>query len=240
MACWCVARGRRTIIEDSVCSHDAHCVGGVVLSLPLVVSVYRFRPRVPIRLYCNAVTKISRSISGVLKVPADIYIMGTNHPLQCGKADCSDESIATFESELRRLLTEYDIKRVAEEINPDGLKKYKVSETIAQRVVRKLDLDIAYQWVDLSSQERTALSLDNQTLFEALTRSTIQDGGVLLTQAFDSLVDGIRERAWIARILSQEQWPVFFICGSEHSVSVRKLWCSMGFTSEIIYLDYEP
>ena len=170
-------------------------------------------------------------------MPTDIYVMGMSHSLQCGSADLPEGSDASFESELGSLLEKYNIKRIAEEMSPDGLRKQEVSETIAQRVAK--ELDIAYQAIDLSSEERSDLSLNDSTLFQVMSSFGIEDGGSL-RQAFDDLADGIRERIWIARILSQKQWPVFLLCGSEHTVSVRKLWRCMGFASKIVYLDYEP
>lgn len=168
---------------------------------------------------------------------ADIYVMGTSHPLQCGSADLPESSVASLESELRKGLDKYKINRVAEEMSTDGLRTYKVSETIAERVAR--ELGIPYQAVDLTNDERSALSLDDSTLFQVMSSFKIQDGGPL-RQGFDDLTDGIRERIWIARILSKEHWPVFFLCGSNHSVSVRRLWRCMGFASKLVHVDYEP
>lgn len=168
---------------------------------------------------------------------ADIYVMGTSHPLQCGNADLPARSVASFESELRSVLDKYKINRIAEEMSADGLREQKVSETIAERVAG--ELKIPYQAVDLTNEERSALSLDDSTLFQVMSSFKIEDGGPL-RQGFDDLADGIRERIWIARILSKEYWPVFFICGSNHSVSIRRLWRSMGFASKLVHLDYEP
>ncbi|SRR6266496_1254449 len=168
---------------------------------------------------------------------ADIYVMGTSHPLQCGRADLPKGIVASFESELRRVLKKYRIKRVAEEMSLDGLKEEEVSETVAQRMARKLK--IAYQAIDLTKEERAGLSLNDSTLFQVMRSFKIEDGGPL-QQGFDDLADGIRERIWIARILAGSQWPVFLICGSEHAVSVRRLWRCMGFASKLVHLDYEP
>jgi hypothetical protein len=168
---------------------------------------------------------------------ADIYVMGTSHPLQCGRADVPKSSVASYETELRTALDKYKIKRVAEEMSPDGLKEHDVSETVAQRVANELGLP--YQAVDLTKEDRAGLSLDDSTLLQVMRSFKIQDGGPL-RQGFDDLADGIRERLWIARILSREHWPVFLICGSEHAVSLRRLWRCMGFATKLVHLDYEP
>jgi len=168
---------------------------------------------------------------------ADIYVMGTNHPLQCGRADVPKTSVASYESELRTALDKYNIKRVAEEMSPDGRKEHKVSKTVAQRVAKELGLP--YQAVDLTNKDRARLSLGDSTVLQVTRSFKIQNAGPF-RQGFDDLADGIRERIWIARILSEEQWPVFLICGSEHAVSIRRLWRCMGFVTKLVHLDYEP
>ncbi len=170
-------------------------------------------------------------------MPADIYIIGTSHSLQCGSSNIPEHSVASFEAELRMCLDKYKINRIAEEMSSDGLQKHEVSETVAERVAR--ELKIPYQAVDLTNVERSALSLNDSTLFQVMSSFKIQDGGPL-RQGFDDLIDGIRERIWIARLLSKESWPVLFLCGAYHSESVRRLFRCMGFSSKLVHLDYEP
>ena len=58
--------------------------------------------------------------------------------------------------------------------------------------------------------------------------------------AFNELVSSVRERLFVAHILSDNEWPVLFVCGAEHTVPVRRLFHQIGVQSEIVHLDYDP
>lgn len=167
----------------------------------------------------------------------ELYILGTSHSLQCGSADCTQTNILTFDTELRRLCETFKIQRIAEEMTADGLTRYKVTETVGQRVAK--DIGIPNQFVDLSPEERIGVSIDDSVVIATVRRYVIFDGGPF-REAFDDLADGIRERVWVARILSREEWPILFICGSDHAVSVRKLWRRLGIDAKVVHRDYEP
>ena len=168
---------------------------------------------------------------------AELYILGTSHPLQCGSAECTQANILAFDTELRRLCETFKIQRIAEEMTADGLAHHKVTETIGQRVAK--DFGIRHQLVDLSQKERIGVSIDDSVLIATIRRNGIFDGGPF-REAFDDLGDGIRERVWIARVLSREEWPILFICGSDHAVSVRRLCRSLGMSAKVVHRDYEP
>ena len=167
----------------------------------------------------------------------DIYILGTSHPLQCGSSELPERCISLYESEIKRVLKKFKIKRISEEMSEDGRKHHKIANTVAQNIAK--EMNIAYQEVDLSQDDRTNFSLDDSTLFQVMSTFGIENGAHLRS-GFDDLVDGIRERMWVAKILSNNEWPVLFICGAEHSVSIRKLFRGMGFSSKVEHIDYEP
>ena len=146
-------------------------------------------------------------------------------------------SVQTFDAELRRLCGSFKIQRIAEEMTEDGLIHHKVVETIGQRVAR--DMVVSYQTVDLSVKERHSLSMDDSVVLATVKRWSIFDGSPF-REAFDDLADGIRERVWIARLLSGKEWPILFICGSDHAVSVRRLCRGLGMEAKVVYRDYEP
>jgi hypothetical protein len=170
-------------------------------------------------------------------VAIDFYILGISHPLQCGSAECTQANILAFDAELRRLCRTFEIRRIAEEMSADGLTHHKATETIGQRVAR--DVGIQHQAVDLSQEERDAFSIDDSVVIATVQRCGIFDGGPF-REAFDDLADGIRERVWVARVMSGEEWPILFICGSDHAVSVRRLCRGLGINAKIIHRDYEP
>ena len=167
----------------------------------------------------------------------ELYILGTSHRLQCGSAEWTQANIFAFVTELRRLCETYKIQRIAEEMTADGLTQHKVTETIGERVAK--DIGIPHQPVDLSQEERIGVSIDDSVVIATVRRRGIFDSGPF-REAFDDLADGIRERVWVARVLSREEWPILFICGSDHAVSVRRLCRSLGMNAKIVHRDYEP
>ena len=174
---------------------------------------------------------------GLQPVGTELYILGTSHPLQCGSAECAQATILAFDAELRRLCETFKIQRITEEMTADGLAQHKVTDTVGQRVAK--DFGILHQPVDLSPQERIGISIDDSVVIATVRRYGIFDGGPF-REAFDDLADGIRERVWLARILSKEEWPVLFICGSDHAVSVRRLCRRLGIDAKVAHRDYEP
>ena len=167
---------------------------------------------------------------------ADIYIFGTNHNLQCGTDKYDESSITKFESEIQAICTKYKIARIAEEISSDGLAKYGVQSTVAQRLFGS---KLPVQALDLSTEERELLSLGDSTVLTAAKSLDIESGSPFRGD-FGELVSSIRESVWIARILSKEEWPVLLICGANHSLSFRRICHSLGINSEVLFLDYVP
>lgn len=168
---------------------------------------------------------------------ADLYILGTSHALQCGSKKCSPSSILAFDTELRGLCERFKIRRIAEEMNADGLTHHEITETVGQRMAR--ELGIAHQTVDLSRKERVDLSIDDSVVLATSMRYGIANGGGF-REAFDDLADGVRERVWLSRILANEEWPTLFVCGSDHAPSLRRLWRRLGLDAKVVHFDYEP
>lgn len=167
----------------------------------------------------------------------EVFILGTSHPLQCGSAECTKENIVAFEKEVRSLCKKLSVKRIAEEMTVEGLAHNGVTETIPQRIAR--DIAVPVQHVDLQQKDRSTLSINDSTVINTVRRHGIFDGGPF-REAFDDLADGVRERVWVARMLSRTEWPVLFVCGSEHAASVRRLFRGLGIDSTVVHLDYEP
>ena len=53
----------------------------------------------------------------------EVFIFGTYHELQCGAAECEADNISLLEREIRRIVTKYGIRRIAEEMSDDALQK---------------------------------------------------------------------------------------------------------------------
>ena len=167
----------------------------------------------------------------------DVYILGTSHPLQCGAPKCAEESIRKFEIEIGEICSNFEIKRIAEEMSSDGLEHHEVTKTVCRRVANAND--IPHEYVDLGREERSHFSLDDSVVINTVRRHSISNGGPF-RKAFDDLVNAVRKRVWVARILSGNEWPVLFVCGSEHTVSIQELFGQLSINSKIAHCDYEP
>lgn len=165
----------------------------------------------------------------------DVFIIGTSHPLQCGTRSRSAESIASFESEIRRVLSKCRIQRIVEEMSPDGLKDQKVSETVCQRIVK----NITIEHFDLSAKDRANLSLTLPAVIASLGNGDITEETPSI-HAFEDLVNAVRERLLVAQVLSGNEWPVLIVCGSVHAVPLRRLFYRLGVHTEIVHFDYDP
>jgi hypothetical protein len=169
---------------------------------------------------------------------AALYILGTSHPLQCGTAACAQVTIDAFHKELRKICDVRKIRRIAEEMTTEGLKQQGVTETIAEKVAKSMG--IAHHNVDLTTKERSEIALDDSSVINAVRSLGISDRVGAFREAFDELVDDVRERCWSGRILARNEWPTLFVCGANHVKSVRRLWCCLGIDAVIVHVDYEP
>lgn len=167
-----------------------------------------------------------------------LFLIGTSHKLQCGSPGVERAKVEEFECEVRRVCAEAQIARIAEEMSESGLKHQEAEFTIGARVA--LDLELAHQHVDMEPAERAALSLDDGPMLNIVLNHAFPDGGSSFRNAFDALGNSVRERCWIGRLLSRTEWPVLFVCGSDHTNSIESIWQSLGLSITVVHRDYEP
>ena len=169
-----------------------------------------------------------------------IFILGTSHKLQCGAPSCGDDKISLFEAKIRSVLSEYGIARIAEEMSDDGIAESggdKALGTVCQRVGG----DVPVQFVDLPSEERHLLELSPhdvacRTFFYTETTTAAEKFRDVLTD----LCGEVRERVWVARVLSRHEWPVLLVCGATHVAPVRGMFERLGLQATIICADFDP
>ena len=171
-----------------------------------------------------------------------VFVLGTSHPLQCGVAECGADRIDLLDQEIRRALSEHGIRRIVEEMSEDGLRERlgeeAAQETVCQRVARD---SIPVQFVDLGRKERACLSLSDDNIgcfvFENVEDHSEQER---VRESFHDLCGDVRERVWVARVLSCGEWPVLFVCGADHVDSVGRLFERVGVQVTVICRDFDP
>ena len=172
----------------------------------------------------------------------EVFILGTSHSLQCGVKACRSESISALKEEIKRILSKHGIRRIAEEMSVDGLtdmlEDEKPCRTVCQRIAGD---DIPVVFVDLGDEERAKLSLSNSRIDAFMfSHGCSNSERVWLRQAFSDLVGEVRERVWVSRILSGAEWPVLFVCGADHTATVRALFTRVRIRSTVIHRDFDP
>ena len=169
-----------------------------------------------------------------------IFILGTSHELQCGAPSCGDEQISLFHEKIRSVLSEYGIARIAEEMSDEGFAESggdKALGTVCQRVAG----DVPVQFVDLPSEERHRLELSPDDVARrtiSYTQTTTE--AVKFRDVATTLCGEVRERVWVARVLSRHEWPVLLVCGATHVAPVQGMFERLGIQATIICADFEP
>lgn len=169
----------------------------------------------------------------------ELYILGTDHCLQCGstrKSKYTTDQINIFEKELRKICSEKKIARIEEEMSCNGLKRYEVDETIGHRI--SIELKIEHRYVDLDVKERQELSLCNPPVWSCFLDNSKKNA---FSEAFYQIAYEVRERVWLTKLLEDgKKWPVLFICGSNHVINFQELSGRLGvIKSEVLYDDYD-
>ena len=172
-----------------------------------------------------------------------VFILGTSHPLQYGAKSCSRESVEVLEREIKRILSEHSIGRIAEEASADGVKEYLEGEEARLTVCQRIAGEDRVKFVDLGKAEREMLefgngNIDNFMFSHGKTNSERE----WIREAFSDLAAEVRERVWVARILSmpESEWPVLFVCGANHVNSVETLFARVGVESTVVHRDLDP
>ena len=181
-----------------------------------------------------------RRVGGV-QMTREVFILGTSHSLQCGAAECGRDKISRLEDEIRRVLTEHGIGRIAEEMSNDGLRERagdRSPGTVCKRIAGD---DVPVHFVDLGVEERARLSLSKDDIDDCMFKQTQDnDARIRVREALSDLCGEVRERVWVARVLSRDEWPVLFVCGANHADPVSRLFERVEIQATIICRDFDP
>lgn len=174
------------------------------------------------------------------------YIFGTSHSIQLGTDNISGEIVTEYEAEVKRICEEKDIEIIVEEASKDGLNVNNVAETVCQRLFKKEKIPVVH--IDLDCNLRRELGLDDwmrcRTFRDWFSDNNSSDrigftnDESALLNAFDNVIQEVRDRLFVVRILKECTGPSLFICGSDHVVPVARLLRGLGVATEIVYHDF--
>jgi len=166
-----------------------------------------------------------------------LFLFGTSHPLQCGVGYGNGE-IDNFRKYIRKVCATEKIALVAEEMSQQGLSHHQTESTVAESLAR--ELNIQHRYVDLEENERARFQISDGTLTTiAINLSHTEPKG--LREDLNLRISyPIRERYWVARILSANLWPTLFICGAAHVINVASIIGGIVDRAVIVEYDFVP
>ena len=169
----------------------------------------------------------------------DLYIIGTHHKHQFGPCECFDageQACDYFASYLKGQCLSLSIRTVAEEMNADARRKWKIFQTIPESVALKLGIEHAD--CDPTELERSRLGILNE--------GDVKKNGLMQGYSEETIQENIRreyvkrEDEWIRRVSHLPHDPVIFVCGSDHSSSLLEKAMANGLCVHIITKEWTP
>ena len=180
-----------------------------------------------------------------------IYIFGTEHDIQrgiSGKRRWTDRHFQEMTDELLLTIRKYSIKIVFEEMHTtitDGKK------TLCEKLCE--DLCIPVRLIDLSAAEREWFAIDGWLELAKIDehasawwndieredeggRGRIDEDPEL--QKITELIQQVRERVWIARIMKRSIFPALFLCGANHVEPLNRLLREFEIECSVAQRDY--
>lgn len=172
----------------------------------------------------------------VSEMIAKIYIFGTSHSLQCGTTPYTKDQIDHFRSYIQEICDNEKIALISEEMSQAGLEHYGVSATIAAGHAKTLCIQHAY--LDFGASECERLIIAGASLAGIVLKLNRPGNSRGLREDLNQRISyPIRERYWVARILSTSIWPTLFICGSTHVINVASLLG--GILEQVTIVEYD-
>jgi len=102
-----------------------------------------------------------------------IVIVGTEHRLQAGHAECSDDQHKGFRDLLDKICKKYGVKHIAAEMSEDLLIDFGTTGTNGKQVAKSLKDIRKNSYVDLSAQERAQFRIDRVSLNRTRTSAQL-------------------------------------------------------------------
>jgi hypothetical protein len=162
-----------------------------------------------------------------------VYIIGTGHDIQYGRSHPDER----FYDLLVEACQAHAIQVVAEEA-PEDVRD--ITQTVPARVAKSLGLHPLP--CDPDKKMRKQLGIVNRSDLRANKFRAAPE----VTPMFDAAdcaeinrSDRIREGYWIDRLLELDVWPVLFVCGALHSLSLCIALQERGLEGLIAEEDWE-
>lgn len=163
-----------------------------------------------------------------------VFVLGTDHRYQTRDtffAETQHEAFVQFVAETCRA---HGIRAIAEEINTQALAEASVEESVPQRIAHTLGLPHQYSDPDRATRMRLGIWQQNDIRARAFLHSWAEP----VLQEKLQASDRARERYWLEQIIVLNVWPVLFICGADHSMSLISLLSEFNLQSQLVARDW--
>ena len=104
--------------------------------------------------------RLGQSLNAEIRMNIHVYIVVTAHSIQCGNPkETTQQKINSFYEEVCSICDKHPIRRIAEEMSYDGLRRQCVDESVCFRIAS--ELGITHHYVDPNNCEQVLLSMDD-------------------------------------------------------------------------------
>lgn len=165
-----------------------------------------------------------------------IVIVGTSHTFQAGGEDCSSEVADLLRAFLFDVCRDWNLRGIAEEMNTEGLIRYKSTQSIPSQVATALQLP--HRDCDPTASERSRAGIigSGEVLLDAQMNGLTQEE----TAERLTIEEIKREQYWIKKLQEQKVWPTLFVCGANHANRFKLLLDSAGHPAHTLVANWAP
>ena len=173
-------------------------------------------------------------------MPPKIIIVGTDHRLQCGVIPYTNDQVEKYKDFVRKLHKQHQPNFIAEEMCYYGLARYEVAETVIAKIKNELLTDysqIDHYYIDIPFEGKNLLNIgqaDHEKYGGNVSHQDNELRNIRMEQFREKLITPIRERYWLAKLLSIGEWPCIFICGDDHIESMLNLILELDGNIEVL------
>ncbi len=164
-----------------------------------------------------------------------VFLIGTDHRYQERQPCFPEAAHNAFEVLLRRCARENDIRAIAEEHSLDALSGKSLSKTVLESLAA--ELGFPHKYCDPSIEQNESLGILQEPHIRArdwLNTPPTEE------QVAEEVACGYRRREawWMQELLTLNQWPCLFVCGSVHTIPFAKLLERSAIDVHIVAADW--
>lgn len=164
------------------------------------------------------------------------YVLGTNHIYQRNDDSCEPGSIAAFVAYLGAVCESNQINAIGEEMSISALRDFHRTESIPAKFASARGK--SHKYCDPDSDEQARLHIRG----DQAVRCDVRDQGISEEEITQLLreEDLKRERYWLCKIEEWNEWPLLFICGSDHVESFCQLLSTVATAVHVVHEEWSP